>query len=69
MTSEFAYWAGHCSAFDDATLLRFLAAVEARRNRFGAALVAAEAEAERRNLIKEKAAREGGQSTTGRKHP
>ena len=50
MTQEFAYWAAHCAAFDDATLLRFLAAVEARRNRFGAALVAAEAEAERRNL-------------------
>lgn len=50
MTPDRAYWAGHCSAFDDATLLRFLAAVEARRNRFGAALEAAEAEAERRNL-------------------
>jgi hypothetical protein len=69
MTPDFAYWAGHCSAFDDATLLRFLAAVEARRNRFGAALEAAEAEALRRNLIKEKAALTGGQSTTGRKQP
>jgi hypothetical protein len=69
MTPDFAYWAGHCSAFDDATLLRFLVAVEARRNRFGAALEAAQAEAERRNLIKEKAALAGGQSTTGRKHP
>jgi hypothetical protein len=69
LTQEFAYWAGHCSAFDDATLLRFLAAVEARRNRFSAALAAAEAEALRRNLIKEKAALAGGQSTTGRKHP
>ena len=67
MTQEFAYWAAHCAAFDDATLLRFLAAVEARRNRFGAALVAAETEAERRNLIKEKAPVTGGQSTTGRK--
>jgi hypothetical protein len=67
LTQEFAYWAAHCAAFDDATLLRFLAAVEARRNRFGAALVAAETEAERRNLIKEKAALTGGQSTTGRK--
>ena len=69
MTQEFAYWAAHCAAFDDATLLRFLAAVEARRNRYDAALAAAEAEALRRNLIKEKAALTGGQSTTGRKHP
>ena len=69
MTPDFAYWAGPCSAFDDATLLRFLAAVEARRNRYDAALAAAEAEAKRRNLIKEKAALTGGQSTTGRKHP
>jgi len=50
LTPDFAYWAGHCSAFDDATLLRFLAAVEARRNRYDAALAAAQAEAERRNL-------------------
>jgi hypothetical protein len=69
LTQEFAYWAAHCAAFDDATLLRFLAAVEARRNRYDAALAAAEAEALRRNLIKEKAALTGGQSTTGRKHP
>jgi len=45
-----SYWAGHCSAFDDATLLRFLVAVEANRSRYDAALEAAEAEAERRNL-------------------
>ncbi len=69
MTPDFAYWAGHCSAFDDATLLRFLAAVEARRNRYDAALAAAQAEAMRRNLIKEKAPVTGGQSTTGRKQP
>ena len=69
MTPDFAYWAGHCSAFDDATLLRFLAAVEARRNRYDAALAAAETEALRRNLIKEKAALAGGQLTIGRKHP
>jgi hypothetical protein len=69
LTPDFAYWAGHCSAFDDATLLRFLAAVEARRNRYDAALAAAQAEALRRNLIKEKAALTGGQSTIGRKHP
>lgn len=69
MTPDFAYWAAHCAAFDAATLLRFLAAVEARRNRYDAALAAAEAEALRRNLIKEKAALTGGQSTIGRKHP
>jgi hypothetical protein len=69
MTPDRAYWAGHCSAFDDATLLRFLAAVEANRSRYDAALAAAEAEAMRRNLIKEKAALTGGQSTIGRKHP
>jgi hypothetical protein len=54
LTPDFAYWAGHCSAFDDATLLRFLAAVEARRNRYDAALAAAQAEAERRNLTPNK---------------
>ncbi len=69
MTPDFAYWAAHCAAFDDATFLRFLADVEARRNRYDAALAAAQAEAERRNLIKEKAPVTGGQSTTGRKHP
>ena len=69
MNADPAYWAANVAPLDDATLLRFLAAVEARRNRFGAALVAAQAEALRRNLIKEKAALTGGQSTTGRKHP
>jgi hypothetical protein len=54
LTPDRAYWAGHCSAFDDATLLRFLVAVEARRNRFGAAREAAPAEAERRNLTPNK---------------
>ncbi len=54
MTPDRAYWAGHCSAFDDATLLRFLDAVDARRNRYDAALEAAQAEAERRNLVKKR---------------
>jgi hypothetical protein len=54
MTPDRAYWAGHCSAFDDATLLRFLAAVEASRSRYDAALAAAQAEAERRNLIEKR---------------
>ncbi len=69
MTPDFAYWAGHCSAFDDATLLRFLDAVDVRRNRYDAALAAAQAEAMRRNLIEEKAPVTGGQSTIGRKQP
>lgn len=68
MTPDRAYWAGHCSAFDDATLLRFLAAVDVRRSRYDAALAAAQAEAERRNLVKEKAPVTGGQAI-GRKHP
>lgn len=68
MTPDFAYWAAHCAAFDDATLLRFLDAVDARRNRYDAALAAAQAEATRRNLIK-KAALAGGQSIEGRKQP
>jgi hypothetical protein len=55
LTPDFAYWAAHCAAFDDATLLRFLVAVEASRSRYDAALEAAQAEAERRNLVKEKA--------------
>jgi hypothetical protein len=69
MTPDFAYWAAHCAAFDNATLLRFLVAVEANRSRYDAALAAAQAEAKRRNLIKEKAALAGGQLTIGRKHP
>ena len=68
MTPDRAYWAGHCSAFDDATLLRFLVAVEASRSRYDAALAAAQAEAMRRNLIKEKAPVAGGQAI-GRKQP
>ena len=51
MIASLAYWAANVAPLDDATLLRFLAAVEARRARFGIALEAATAEARRRNLL------------------
>ena len=51
MTADPAYWAANVAGFDDPTLLRFLAAVEARQARYAAALTAAETEARRRNLI------------------
>jgi len=69
LTPDRAYWAGHCSAFDDATLLRFLAAVEASRSRYDVALTAALNEARWRNLIPHEKgpASPPGQSTQGRK--
>ena len=51
MTADPAYWAANVAPLDDATLLRFLTAVEARRARFDVALTAAVNEARRRNLI------------------
>ena len=50
------YW------LDDATLLRFIDAVEARKDRYQTVLDAALNEAHRRNLVKKKAAPRGGQS-------
>jgi len=68
MKADPVYWATNVAPLDDATLLRFLDAVEARRDRYAVALDAALNEARRRNLIpKEKAAPKGGQSTQGRK--
>jgi CO/xanthine dehydrogenase Mo-binding subunit len=69
MTPNRAYWAAHCAAFSDGHLLRFLTATERLQDRYAAAQQVAEAEARRRNLIKEKAPVTGGQSTIGRKQP
>lgn len=62
MNATPAYWAANVAPLDDVTLLRFIDAVEARRDRYAVALTAAMNEAERRNLIKKKAALAGGQS-------
>lgn len=51
MNADPAYWAANVAPLDDATLLRFLDAVEARRDRYQVALTAAMAEARRRNLL------------------
>jgi hypothetical protein len=69
MTPDPAYWAANVAPLDDATLLRFIDAVEARRDKYQVALAAALAEGRRRNLLpNEKGpALPPGQSTTGRK--
>jgi hypothetical protein len=69
MTPNRDYWTPHCAAFSDGHLLRFLDAVTRFGGPYKAAREAAEAEAVRRNLIKEKAAPAGGQVNTGRKQP
>lgn len=51
MNGDAVYWAANVSPLDDATLLRFIAAVEARRNRYEVALTAAVTEATKRRLI------------------
>jgi hypothetical protein len=67
MKADPVYWATNVAPLDDATLLRFLDAVEARRDRYQVALDAALAEARRRNLIEKRPPINGGQSTQGRK--
>ena len=69
MNADPAYWAANVAPLDDATLLRFLAAVEARRDKYQVALAAALAEGRRRNLLpnEKSPAMTPGQSTTGRK--
>lgn len=67
MKADPAYWAANVAPLDDATLLRFLDAVEARRDRYQVALDAALHEARRRNLIEKRPPITGGQSTTGGK--
>lgn len=54
MNADPAYWAANVAALDDPTLLRFLNAVEARRDRYQVALDAALAEARRRNLVEKR---------------
>ena len=54
MNADPAYWAANVAPLDDATLLRFLDAVEARRDRYQVALDAALNEARRRNLIEKR---------------
>lgn len=67
MNADPAYWAANVAGLDDPTLLRFLSAVEARRDRYQVALDAALAEARKRNLIEKRPPIDGGQSTQGRK--
>ena len=67
MTSDPVYWAANVAPLDDATLLRFLDAVEARRDKYQVALTAALKEAQRRNLIEKGPASPPGQSIGGRK--
>jgi hypothetical protein len=67
MSADPAYWAANVAGLDDANLLRFLDAVEARRDRYQVALDAAVNEARHRNLIEKKPPITGGQSTQGRK--
>lgn len=54
MNADPAYWAANVAPLDDATLLRFLDAVEARRDKYQVALAAALAEGRRRNIIPDK---------------
>jgi hypothetical protein len=54
MNGDAVYWATNVSPLDDATLLRFIDAVEARRNRYEVALTAAVTEATKRRLIANK---------------
>ena len=69
MKASPAYWAANVAPLDDPTLLRFLAAVEARAARYEAALEATLAEARRRRLIPQEKgpAMPPGQCVTGRK--
>ena len=62
-----AYWAANVAPLDDATLLRFIDAVEQRRDKYQVALTAAMTEAQRRNLIEKGPAVTPGQLTRGRK--
>jgi hypothetical protein len=59
MKADPAYWAANVAPLDDATLLRFLDAVERRRDKYQVALTAAAREAERRRLTAPK--EKGGQ--------
>jgi hypothetical protein len=67
MNADPAYWAANVTALDDPTLLRFLNAVETRRDRYEVAFAAAVNEARHRNLIEKRPPIAGGQSTQGRK--
>lgn len=69
MNADPAYWAANVAPLDDATLLRFLDAVEARRDRYQVALTAAMVEARRRNLVPQEngPAMTPGRSSQGRK--
>lgn len=51
MNADPAYWAANVAPLDDATLLRFIDAVEARRDKYQVALAAALAEGRRRKLL------------------
>jgi len=63
MTSDPVYWAANVAPLSDASLLRFMDACEARRDKYQAALTAAMTEAKRRNLIEKSPAVTPGQSS------
>ncbi|MEN6665526.1 MAG: hypothetical protein ABFD85_16175 [Phycisphaerae bacterium] len=67
MNASLAYWAANVAGLDDPSLLRFLVAVEQRRDKYAIALQAATTGAEWRRLVKKKAALAGGQSSEGGK--
>ena len=54
MKADPAYWAANVAGLDDASLLRFLDACEAHRDKYQVALTAAAREAERRRLTARK---------------
>lgn len=69
MTADPVYWAANVAPLNDATLLRFIDAVEQRRDKYQVALTAALNEAQRRNLVPDEKgpAVTPGQVTKGRK--
>ena len=58
------YWAANVADIRDADLLRFIAEIEARLERYQVALAAALEEAIRRHLIEKEAANEAASSST-----
>ena len=64
MKADPAYWAANVAGARDADLLRFIAEIEARLERYQVALAAALEEAIRRHLIEKEATNEAASSST-----
>lgn len=64
MKADPAYWAANVAGARDADLLRFIAEIEARLERYQVALAAALEEAIRRRLIEKEATSEAASSST-----